>query len=114
VDTITRDSCTAVSLAQVDTEYSADCIEWCPFAGYQDLFVCGTYQVLEPSAAGGQGGQEDSVQADVVNDDPDDGDDDEVDRSDAPKKQTQRTGRLLLFQVDPGSGSPCVMTPRPG
>lgn len=29
----------------IDTVYSADSVEWCPHANYQDLFVCGTYQL---------------------------------------------------------------------
>ncbi|XP_075155113.1 diphthine methyltransferase isoform X2 [Haematobia irritans] len=31
----------------VDTEYSADSVEWCPHPGYNNLFVCGTYQLKE-------------------------------------------------------------------
>lgn len=103
-DTRAQGSCIAISLAQVDTEFSADCIEWCPFAGFQDLFVCGTYQVLEPHTASSEVEQEEAVKPDADADVPDDSDD-EVDTSDAPKKQTQRTGRLLLFQVDPDSGA---------
>jgi hypothetical protein len=37
-------------------------------------------------------------------DDSDDGDED-VDTSDAPKTQTQRTGRLLVFRADAVTGS---------
>jgi diphthamide biosynthesis protein 7 len=28
-----------------DTEYSADSVEWCPVSPYQNIFVCGTYQL---------------------------------------------------------------------
>jgi diphthamide biosynthesis protein 7 len=28
-----------------DTEYSADSVEWCPISPYQNIFVCGTYQL---------------------------------------------------------------------
>lgn len=38
----------AQSLFRVDTEYSADSVEWCPDPRYKDLFVCGTYQVIAP------------------------------------------------------------------
>lgn len=30
-----------------DTEYSADSVEWCPVAPYQNIFVCGTYQLVQ-------------------------------------------------------------------
>ncbi|CAK9785764.1 unnamed protein product [Cutaneotrichosporon oleaginosum] len=33
---------------QVDTVYSADSIEFCPAAGYERYFTCGTYQLLDP------------------------------------------------------------------
>jgi len=39
------------SLASADTDYSADCIEFCPFQGFENIFVCGTYQVIEPAAS---------------------------------------------------------------
>lgn len=35
----------AKTLQVVDTEYSADSIEWCPHDGYQDVLLCGTYQL---------------------------------------------------------------------
>ncbi|BEI82061.1 hypothetical protein CcaverHIS002_0212210 [Cutaneotrichosporon cavernicola] len=38
----------APSLAQVDTVYSADSIEFCPLPGYEQYFTCGTYQLLDP------------------------------------------------------------------
>ncbi|KAL5277068.1 DPH7 family protein [Megaselia abdita] len=34
-------------LHTIDTEYSADSIEWCPCEEYQSFFVCGTYQLEE-------------------------------------------------------------------
>jgi len=79
----------------VDTEFSADCIEWCPFEPYRDVFVCGTYQVLEPLAA-------EPAESVLTREDASDGSDsgDEVDTSDAPKTQTQRTGRLLMYRAD--------------
>ncbi|KAL1410347.1 hypothetical protein Q8F55_004355 [Vanrija albida] len=38
----------APSLAQVDTLYSADSIEFCPHPGFEQWFTCGTYQLLKP------------------------------------------------------------------
>lgn len=70
---------TAVSLAKVDTELSADCIEFCPIEGHHDVFVCGTYQVLPPKPK--------SDKADA------DSDEDET------PKPTERTGRLLLYRI---------------
>lgn len=35
------------TLHTVDTEYSADSIEWCPTVGFHQYFVCGTYQIEE-------------------------------------------------------------------
>jgi diphthamide biosynthesis protein 7 len=32
----------------VDTVYSSDSIEFCPVAGYERYFTCGTYQLLDP------------------------------------------------------------------
>ncbi|CAH1274345.1 RBBP4 [Branchiostoma lanceolatum] len=34
-------------LQVLDTEYSADSVEWCPIPGYQDVMVCGTYQLAQ-------------------------------------------------------------------
>lgn len=34
-------------LHTLDTEYSADSIEWCPNKNYENYFVCGTYQLEE-------------------------------------------------------------------
>ncbi|KAI8124190.1 hypothetical protein FF38_08918 [Lucilia cuprina] len=35
------------TLHTIDTEYSADSIEWCPHTDYNNYFVCGTYQLEE-------------------------------------------------------------------
>lgn len=35
------------TLDSYDTEYSADSVEWCPHELYQDVFVCGTYQLVK-------------------------------------------------------------------
>jgi len=74
----------------VDTELSADCIEFCPFEGYHHFFVCGTYQVLAPE-----------VKVTKIN--PDDSEDE--DEAQAGPSQTRRTGRLLLFAVTEGQDS---------
>ena len=29
----------------IDTVYSADSVEWCPVDGYNEVMVCGTYQL---------------------------------------------------------------------
>ncbi|XP_061401080.1 diphthine methyltransferase [Musca vetustissima] len=34
-------------LHTIDTEYSADSIEWCPHTNYRNIFACGTYQLEE-------------------------------------------------------------------
>ena len=33
------------TLHRVDTEYSADAVEWCPIEGYQHVLLTGTYQL---------------------------------------------------------------------
>ena len=38
---------TVVQLAQLDTEYNADSVEWCHFGGYEDIVSCGTYELEE-------------------------------------------------------------------
>ncbi|XP_059266146.1 diphthine methyltransferase isoform X2 [Mustela nigripes] len=35
-------------LQAVDTEYTADSVEWCPLEGCRHLLVCGTYQLRKP------------------------------------------------------------------
>ncbi|XP_029330224.1 diphthine methyltransferase [Mus caroli] len=35
-------------LQAVDTELTADSVEWCPVEGYQHLLACGTYQLQAP------------------------------------------------------------------
>jgi diphthamide biosynthesis protein 7 len=36
-----------MSPASFDTDYPADSLEFCPNDGYKDLFVCGTYKLIE-------------------------------------------------------------------
>ncbi|CAD6566866.1 MAG: hypothetical protein TREMPRED_003036 [Tremellales sp. Tagirdzhanova-0007] len=80
----------ANSLAHADTLYSADCIEFCPFPGYENIFVCGTYQVLEPPSA--------SVRDEKEGADDEDESGDDAEGSLRPR-HTMRTGRLLLYRV---------------
>ncbi|KAJ1145561.1 hypothetical protein NDU88_011847 [Pleurodeles waltl] len=35
-------------LQVIDTEYSADAVEWCPVAAWQNILACGTYQLKKP------------------------------------------------------------------
>lgn len=62
------------SLHVVDTELSADSVEWCPLPGHETLLACGTYQISKPTEEG---------------------------TSEAP---VQRVGRVLLYQVDEKKG----------
>ncbi|XP_058125422.1 diphthine methyltransferase [Anopheles ziemanni] len=38
------------TLVSYDTEQSADSVEWCPHEGWQNIFVCGTYQLERDDA----------------------------------------------------------------
>lgn len=40
-------------LQTVDTEFTADSVEWCPLEGCRHLLACGTYQLRKPEAASG-------------------------------------------------------------
>lgn len=40
------------TLDTFDTKYSADSVEWCPAEGFNDLFVCGTYQLVPGEESG--------------------------------------------------------------
>ena len=35
-----------VTITSIDTEYTADSIEWCPYPQYSDVLLCGTYQLV--------------------------------------------------------------------
>ncbi|WVW80033.1 hypothetical protein I302_102006 [Kwoniella bestiolae CBS 10118] len=85
----------AKSLAYVDTVYSADSIEWCPFNGYQDIFVCGTYQIVKPEDEETPALQNSDKKGNEEGEE----DDDDEDIDAGPSKPTQRVGRLLLYQV---------------
>ncbi|KAL3876176.1 hypothetical protein ACJMK2_034047 [Sinanodonta woodiana] len=71
------------TLQTLDTEYCADATEWCPIDGFQDILLCGTYQLQE---------REDSCAADERSEN------DEV-IVDVPRKQV-RVGRLYIYQLE--------------
>lgn len=62
---------TITTLHTYDTVYSADSVEWCPHNPYQQLFVCGTYQL-----------------------------DDKAESISSNTSQTVRKGRILVFDFD--------------
>jgi len=83
---------------QYKAVYCTDVVEFCPYKGLEDLFVIGTYEVLE---SGG------NVISEAVNDLPEennedndvteDGDEDDEDEDSSIK----RTGRLLFQKLEP-------------
>uniref|UniRef100_A0A2D4F518 Anaphase-promoting complex subunit 1 n=1 Tax=Micrurus corallinus TaxID=54390 RepID=A0A2D4F518_MICCO len=52
--------CKAQTLQVVDTEYSADAVEWCPVEGWHNILACGTYQLKKPESEPGQSRSEGS------------------------------------------------------
>ncbi|CAH2037997.1 unnamed protein product, partial [Iphiclides podalirius] len=66
------------TLLRWNTGYSADSVEWCPLVPYQDVLVCGTYQL----------------------------DKKDEDQGENNKKQT-RLGRIYLFVIDENSKELC-------
>ncbi|XP_078063222.1 diphthine methyltransferase isoform X2 [Mustelus asterias] len=44
--------CMARTLQVVDTEYSADAVEWCPIDTWHHVLTCGTYQLKDPKEKG--------------------------------------------------------------
>lgn len=88
-----------MSLDKVDTELSADCIEFCPHDGFHDIFVCGTYQVLTPKS--GSSGEQTAWTPELTTaaTSTTEGGDGDSDEEIAAPKPTQRTGRLLLYRI---------------
>ncbi|CAG8668549.1 6395_t:CDS:10, partial [Racocetra persica] len=72
----------ALSLCSLDTEYSADSVEFCPFEDYSQFLVCGTYQLADSEVKHTEYVHEDQEYNDNV--------------SSQPKR---RLGRLLLYQI---------------
>ncbi|XP_058796537.1 diphthine methyltransferase isoform X2 [Phymastichus coffea] len=66
-----RDFIMFQTLESFDTELSADSVEWCPSENFQDIFVCGTYQLTSNDSEGFP----------TLN-------------------KVKRVGRIYLFQVD--------------
>jgi diphthamide biosynthesis protein 7 len=44
-------------MVNFDTVFPADSLEFCPTIGYQDIFVCGTYNLLEQSPSQSESGE---------------------------------------------------------
>lgn len=42
--------CRTRTLQVVDTELSADAVEWCPVEGWHSILACGTYRLRPPAA----------------------------------------------------------------
>jgi len=76
--------------------YCTDVIEFCPYKGYEDLFVIGTYEVLE------SGGNVISQAVEDINDDDSDGDSDDIGKisDDDEDASIKRTGRLLFQRLE--------------
>uniref|UniRef100_A0A669Q549 Uncharacterized protein n=1 Tax=Phasianus colchicus TaxID=9054 RepID=A0A669Q549_PHACC len=45
--------CRTRTLQVVDTEFSADAVEWCPVEGWHSILACGTYHLRPPTDCGG-------------------------------------------------------------
>ncbi|KAJ3067066.1 hypothetical protein HK102_007503 [Quaeritorhiza haematococci] len=74
----------------IDTELSADAVEFCPFAGAEDVMLVGTYQVIEKKddkSAGDQGADQEGNEGE------------EEEEASSGKRETQRQGRLLVYRV---------------
>ncbi|XP_053137997.1 diphthine methyltransferase [Hemicordylus capensis] len=50
--------CKMQTMQVVDTEYSADAVEWCPVEGWHDILACGTYQLKKPDCKPGKSPEE--------------------------------------------------------
>ena len=42
------------TLATVDTVYTADAVEWCPYPTHRQVLLCGTYQLVSQQQEGQQ------------------------------------------------------------
>ncbi|KAK3579536.1 hypothetical protein CHS0354_028368 [Potamilus streckersoni] len=70
------------TLQTLDTEFCADATEWCPIDGFQDILLCGTYQLQEREAS--CDADERSKEEVIV---------------DIPRNQV-RVGRLYIYQLE--------------
>lgn len=76
-----------------DTVYSADCVEWCPVVPYQNVFVCGTYQLAQSQNAEVKKLDSDCFLTDQ-----------EKSEENAVSDPCSRLGRLYLFAIDSSRG----------
>ncbi|XP_063000888.1 diphthine methyltransferase [Elgaria multicarinata webbii] len=53
--------CKMQTLQVVDTEYSADVVEWCPVEGWHSILACGTYQLKKPDIKPGESPDENNA-----------------------------------------------------
>lgn len=75
-------------MVALDTAWPADSVEFCPHESASDIFVCGTYRLLEQPPV--------HAPSKLV----DDGDSDSVDCEPTTRKQSQvRRGKCLVLQV---------------
>eukprot|EP01134_Creolimax_fragrantissima_P001681 CFRG1681T1 len=51
----------ATTYQTIDTDYSADTVEWCPVLEFSNVLVCGTYQLLENNEGNESNAAEESV-----------------------------------------------------
>ncbi|CAG8617655.1 5405_t:CDS:2 [Funneliformis mosseae] len=75
------------SLYSIDTEYSADSVEFCPFEQFSQYLACGTYQLSDS----------DSLAKQVTTTQINEHQEEEFNKIDAPMK---RLGRLLLYEIN--------------
>ena len=89
---------TAPPLVKIDTEYSADAVEWCPWSA-EPLLACATYQLAPPaqSDATTESSADRLANANITTTDDDDDDDNETEEPRAAPRA--RLGRLLLFRL---------------
>lgn len=69
----------------MDTEYSADSVEFCPFEDYSQFLACGTYQLADSEIKHSEHDHEDNEHIDNF---------DKV-----PAQPKKRLGKLLLYQI---------------
>lgn len=74
------------TLDSFDTEFSADSVEWCPVENFQNIFVCGTYQLAQEESASEDNSSEENASEENTSEE-------------TPKK---RLGRIYVFKVVDG------------
>ncbi|KAG8518612.1 Diphthine methyltransferase [Galemys pyrenaicus] len=81
-------------LQTVDTEYTADSVEWCPLEGYRHLLACGTYQLRKEEPPRRPAGEDATAS-------PQEGV--------KPRESPSRLGRLYLYSLSEDSVA-CPLT----